>query len=144
MFIFKSGDKVYYPTVSTRIHTVDKFHEEKIIVAGRVLYSVGYEYMKDVRPSIFLATDDTHRSLEQLYGVPFEYQKSDKEVVKEYLSQGKKVLCYVSVYNTHPLDSSHLITIITDYNPHRGFKSSDGSYWVSVKPVGSELEFEVE
>lgn len=83
---FKSGDKVYCPTLGTGIYTLDTIliNDKFIVRADESTYCYvnknGRFFTYDFLPCIFHATKENREKLESLYGLEFE--KPEPEMVK--------------------------------------------------------------
>lgn len=135
---FKVGDKVYYPSKSTKVHALHERDEE-----GYALFfnhnnhvcsfkSNGIEWSDEIMPTIFHATPENHELLCKLYGVEFEAppkRKTPKEVIQAMLNSGWiGVTCYVSDDNKRP--SKHdKKSLITSINETRKFPFCGGGCW---------------
>lgn len=94
--IFNVGDKVYFPTKSTKIYTLKKGMIYKYpFELENTNVSFTYEgklFCLDEFPSIFHATSENCKKLSSLYGIQFEKPKLFLDI---HLEKGSKVLCLI-------------------------------------------------
>lgn len=103
---FKVGDKVYYPSKSTKVHALHEKGKEGYALFfnhNNHVYSFksnGIEWSGEIVPAIFHATPENRELLCKLYGVEFEAPpkpKTPKEVIQAMLDNGwDSVPCYIS------------------------------------------------
>ena len=141
---FKVGDKVYCPMYGTSILKVFRntsgcnldSHPLEIVVGGDDILTNDGKIINDVIPSIFHATPENHKALEQLYGVEFEkppVKTTSKEIIQAMLARGDKpVACWVSNYDANPTiiyPWTFIVSVSDD-----GFIDEWGSTWKFATP----------
>lgn len=142
---FKPGDKVYFPTLTTKILTVTKvidFPESQIVADGFKFTLSGKVNTWDANPSIFLATEENRKKLQDLYGVEFAEPRKEPpnaEIIKAMLERGDKfIMCYVSDNYEEP-DGICQKAIIDGYDPDAlyPFLVADEAGWKYATPIDS-------
>ena len=138
---FKAGDWVYYPSISTAIYKLEEnqnkdsechlvikeqgsaSHIHSFTVTGEKGFHIGV-------PSIFHATIETKKLLDQLYGIEFEepsktlYQKMEEHFDKG----GSDVLCTPIRYDTCKLP----LVVIQGVHKHFEYLiDNTGTPWVA-------------
>lgn len=143
--IFKAGDKVYYPARSSSVLTVV---EENIggcyplRVMGETFTKDGRHLDEDLRPSLFHATEENHKKLQDFYGERFEeprVEPPNANIVKEMLANGTKfIVCYVSDMVENP-DHNCRKAIIEGYDESSlfPFMGEDEAGWKYATPIDS-------
>ena len=148
---FKVGDKVYCPMYSTSILTVFRntaryssdSHPLEIVVGGDDILTNDGKIINDVIPSIFHATPENHKALEQLYGVEFEkppVKPTSREIIKATLARGDKyVLCRAT--NCESYDC--YFVLIERVFEDGGYSDSEGAIWDSAEPINPHTGEEI-
>ena len=130
---FKIGDKVYFPKDGNKVFTIE---EDEYTIRYPLRFGAntftrdGRRHARDITPSLFHATLENHKALEQLYGVEFEkppVKPTSKEIIQAMLARGDKyVLCRVAEY---------VVALIERVCENGGYIDDDGIIWDSAKPI---------
>ena len=140
---FKIGDKVYFPKDGNKVFTIEE--DEYTIryplrLGANTFTRDGRRHARDITPSIFHATPENHKALEQLYGVEFEkpsVKPTNREIIKAMLARGDKyVCCWVSDHQQEP-DHSCVCYLISDYDGDAAsfpYLISRGGCWKYATP----------
>ena len=148
---FKVGDKVYCPMYGTSILKVFRntsgcnldSHPLEIVVGGDDILTNDGKIINDVIPSIFHATPENHKALEQLYGVEFEkppVKPTSREIIKATLARGDKyVLCRAT--NCESYDC--YFVLIERVFEDGGYSDSEGAIWDSAEPINPHTGEEI-
>ena len=148
---FKVGDKVYCPMYGTSILKVFRntsgcnldSHPFEIVVGGDDILTNDGKIINDVIPSIFHATPENHKALEQLYGVEFEkppVKPTSREIIKATLARGDKyVLCRAT--NCESYDC--YFVLIERVFEDGGYSDSEGATWDSAEPINPRTGEEI-
>ena len=94
---FKVGDKVYYPKEGNKVFTIEE--DEYTILyplrfGANTFTRDGRRHARDITPSLFHATPENHKALEQLYGDEFEkppVKPTSKDIITGMLIRGDEV-----------------------------------------------------
>ena len=94
---FKAGDKVYYPKEGNKVFTIEE--DEYTILyplrfGANTFTRDGRRHARDITPSLFHATPENHKALEQLYGDEFEkppVKPTSKGIIKGMLIRADEV-----------------------------------------------------
>ena len=136
---FKIGDKVYYPTESNKVFTIEE--DEYTIryplrLGANTFTRDGRRHARDITPSLFHATPENHKALEKLYGVEFEkpsVKPTSREIIKAMLARGdKSVCCWVSDRSENPTRMHSWAFITSVFNDV--FIAEFGTTWRFATP----------
>lgn len=102
--IFKAGDKVYFPAASSSVLILKESDVDgpsyPFEVMGYTFTKYGDRLTSDVRPSIFHATEENRKKLQDFYGERFDepqVEPPNAKIVKGMIANGFKfIICYVS------------------------------------------------
>ncbi len=159
MATFKAGDKVYCPMFGTEVYTLK---EHPNMQFSTMLKSIGgtYETFTETGtyhigmgvPSIFHATPENRKKLEDLYGLEFEEPKrklKGSELCKRLLKTQRYVLCFVSDCNDNTALKDRKVEAISRVSSgSEYFMDLTNIAWVYAVPINPEtlqpLEIEVD
>ena len=141
---FKVGDKVYFPFVDGQIYTL-KAHDGKsyplAIESDSFFESFtlrGYNYADNHLPSIFHATPETQRLLEQLHGIKLEdapVKPTSREIIQAKLDGGKPAVpCWVSDIDNQPSVEACWAFVAKVIDGNFSYKDTNGIRWEFATP----------
>lgn len=141
---FKAGDKVYFPTVSTSVLILKESDKDGRSYPFEV---IGYTFTKDgklltsdIRPSLFHATEENRKKLQDFYGERFEeprIEPPNAKIVKGMIANGFKfIICYVSDTVENP-DHNCRKAIVSGYDESSlfPFMVEDEAGWKYATPI---------
>lgn len=148
---FKVGDKVYYPTVGTKVYTLTESWTSAaplLLPAGDDIGTIrvntdGTVYYREAAPSIFHATKENYELLSKLYP-EIELEKppipsTPMEVITKMLDDGwMSVACLVSDYHRSLIVKRGLTTdFISEVIPTAcaPFRAASGTPWQWAQPI---------
>lgn len=95
---FKAGDKVYYPSRTTQICTLEYSDDDArhpLVIRDESFSESftrdGYEYSKNLLPSVFHVTEENCKKLSELYDIEFEpplKPKLPRDIIQAMLDDG--------------------------------------------------------
>ena len=140
---FKIGDKVYYPTESNKVFTLEGTGctvSYPLRCGPRTFTKDGRYRVSDITPSLYHATPENKAKLEDFYGIPFEPAPSkptSREIIKAMLARGDMyVCCWVSDHKQEP-GYPCMYHLISDYDEDTAifpYRTIRGDHWKYATP----------
>lgn len=143
---FKPGDKVYYPTYSDRVYTVEKATTSASgypIAVGNTYFTADGKFNGGNKvPLIFHATEENRTKLEELHGIKLEpapIPPTSREIIYAMLARGdKSVPCWVSHSHEKPVYINRWAFICSVSETF--FTDADGVDWEYATPFDHKTE----
>ena len=149
---FKIGDKVYYPTESNKVFTLEGTGctvSYPLRCGPRTFTKDGRYRVSDITPSLYHATPENKAKLEDFYGIPFEPAPSkptSKEIIQAMLARGDMyVCCWVSDHEQEP-DHRCVCYLISGYDGDEAsfpYLLSRGGCWKYATPFNPRTGEEI-